>query len=98
MEIHYETGPFSQPYATFAFGNLRGIMRMCSACSRMMNMSTGEREPMLSADFEASCRLSRPKFEKWLMKWRGHDYEDLVGGETRAQGQFFFEEDSTASS
>ena len=30
------------------------------------------------------------------MRWRGREGDDVVGGETRAQGQFIFKDDPTS--
>jgi hypothetical protein len=54
-------------------------------------------------DFEDACNLAKgckpgPKSKEWIMRWRGKDSDTLVGGETRAQGQFVFKDDPTTSS
>jgi hypothetical protein len=45
LEIHYQAGPPGQLYATFVFGNLRGIMRLCSSSSLKSNTETGVVQP-----------------------------------------------------
>ncbi|KAG4223155.1 hypothetical protein PC116_g28374 [Phytophthora cactorum] len=51
------------------------------------------------ANFEAACELAEdirpgPKSKEWLMRWRGEEEGIRLGGETRAQGQFLFEEEN----
>jgi len=99
LEIHYEAGPPGQLYATFTFGKLEGIMRICPSSLLEHDPDTGIIQPVLLRNFEAACNLPegfRPSpasdNKLWLMRWRGHDGDFLVSGETQAQGQFRFEE------
>ena len=103
LQIHYQAGPPGQLYATFVFGNLRGIMRMCSASSLVSNVETGVVQPFFLDEFEAACNLPEgckpgPTCSEWLMRWRGHEFSSLAGGETRAQGQFIFKREGANSS
>ncbi|KAH7355170.1 hypothetical protein BKA65DRAFT_475628 [Rhexocercosporidium sp. MPI-PUGE-AT-0058] len=57
---------------------------------------------LMLPDFEKACQLPDgvqpgPKFKEWLMRWRGKEGEKIVGGESRAQGQFNFKHDAESS-
>lgn len=102
IDIHYQNGPPGQLFATFAFKNLRGIMRMCCASSFKTDPETGAIQPLSLEEFEAACDLPEgvkpgPASKEWLMRWRGYDGELLTGGETGAQGQFNFIDDAASS-
>ena len=99
MEIHC-CESLHQLYATFTFDSLKGVMRMCPA-NAMIAWPDGFLD---LHDFEEACNLdvsgvprSRrkearpgPRRTQWLMRWRGKEEDILVGGETKAQGQFTF--------
>lgn len=83
----------AQLYAFFDFQkiNLKGVMRLCPC------PATDER--LFLPEFESACDLDldvhpgRTRRE-WLMRWRGEESgAKKVGGETRAQGQWFIKKD-----
>ncbi|KAI8962829.1 hypothetical protein F5Y11DRAFT_178771 [Daldinia sp. FL1419] len=95
MRYSHTTSHACQLYAFFNFPNLNltGRMRLCPKSAIMLNPNG----KLFLPDFEAACELAEgvrpgPKSKEWLMRWRGEEDGYKLGGETRAQGQFLFEE------
>jgi hypothetical protein len=94
LEI-YSTSESCQLWATFTFGELNGLMRLVP----LEALASKPDVLLYLPDFEDACTLApgafpSPKSKEWLMRWRGKDEQcdetTIVGGETRAQGQFTF--------
>ncbi|KAI1098268.1 hypothetical protein F4804DRAFT_325286 [Jackrogersella minutella] len=102
LDLRYtHTSPHTcQLYGYFNFPNLNltGNMRLCPK-SAISSQPNGK---LFTDDFEAACELAEgvkpgPKSKEWLMRWRGQENDAKTGGETRAQGQFLFDEERPAS-
>ncbi|KAI2785098.1 hypothetical protein F4815DRAFT_440331 [Daldinia loculata] len=97
MRYTHTSSHTCQLYAFFNFPNLNltGRMRLCPK-NTIASSSNGK---LFLSDFEAACELAEdvrpgPKSKEWLMRWRGEEDGFRLGGETRAQGQFLFEEEN----
>ncbi|KAI1661819.1 hypothetical protein F4813DRAFT_385490 [Daldinia decipiens] len=97
MRYTHTSSHTCQLYAFFNFPNLNltGRMRLCPK-NAIASSSNGK---LFLSNFEAACELAEdvrpgPKSKEWLMRWRGEEDGFRLGGETRAQGQFLFEEEN----
>jgi hypothetical protein len=77
LQIYYQLGPKCQIYATFKFGALEGMMRLCPLEALISRRNAWE-EPMLLQEFDDACVLDKyqlpfPKSKGFLIRWRGKE-------------------------